>query len=120
MYSCDEVMHFVIHFIFLIFTSVILFFTLLIKEILRTFHLGSTRYKGSKQHVGAGIGTLMSISDGFGRSIFCRKMEKRVQSWRRWMESCLFPATVGIFNFEVLMSEVFFPISACKQLFPYL
>ena len=29
-----------------------------------------------KQNVGAGISTLMSISDGFGPSIFCRKMEK--------------------------------------------
>ena len=76
MYSCDEVMHFVIHFIFLIFTSVILFFTLLIKEILRTFHIGSIQYKDSKQHVGAGIGTLMSISDGLGPSIFSRKIEK--------------------------------------------
>ena len=26
--------------------------------------------------VGAGISTLMSISDGLGPSIFCRKMEK--------------------------------------------
>ena len=29
-----------------------------------------------KQHVGARIKTLMSISDGLGPSIFCRKMEK--------------------------------------------
>ena len=29
-----------------------------------------------KQNVGAGISTLISISDGFGPSIFCRKMEK--------------------------------------------
>ena len=29
-----------------------------------------------KQYVSAGINTLMSISDGLGRSIFCRKMEK--------------------------------------------
>ena len=28
-----------------------------------------------KQYVGAGINTLMSISDGIGPSIFCRKME---------------------------------------------
>ena len=76
MYFCNEVMYFVFYFIFLIFIFVILFFTLLIKEILRTFHLGSIQYKDSKQHVGAGIGTLMSISDGSGPSIFCRKMEK--------------------------------------------
>ena len=29
-----------------------------------------------KQYVGAEINTLMSISDGLGPSIFCRKMEK--------------------------------------------
>ena len=29
-----------------------------------------------KQYVGAGIGTLISISDGLLPSIFCRKMEK--------------------------------------------
>ena len=29
-----------------------------------------------KQHVGAGINALMSISDGLGPSIFCRNMEK--------------------------------------------
>ena len=33
-------------------------------------------YQDCKQHVGAGINTLMSISDGLGPSIFCRKMEK--------------------------------------------
>ena len=29
-----------------------------------------------KQNFGAGIDTLMSISDGLGSSIFCRKMEE--------------------------------------------
>ena len=29
-----------------------------------------------EQNVGAGINTLMSIGDGLGQSIFCRKMEK--------------------------------------------
>ena len=33
-------------------------------------------YQDCKQHVGAGINALMSISDGLGPSIFCRKMEK--------------------------------------------
>ena len=33
-------------------------------------------YEDCKQHVGAGINALMSISDGLGPSIFCRKMEK--------------------------------------------
>ena len=29
-----------------------------------------------KQHVGAGISTLMSISDGLGPSFFCQNIEK--------------------------------------------
>ena len=33
-------------------------------------------YQNSKQHVGAGINALMSISGGLGPSIVCRKMEK--------------------------------------------
>ena len=33
-------------------------------------------YQDCKQYVGAGITILMSISDGLGPSIFCRKMEK--------------------------------------------
>ena len=53
----------------------------------------------------------MSISDRLGPSIFCRKMEKA----RPMMEEMdgkvvFFPARVGIFNFDVLMSKVFFPI----------
>ena len=69
-------MYFVFCLIFLIFTFVILFFTLLIKEILRTFHLGNIQYKDSKQHVGEEKGTLMSISEGLGLSFFCRTLEK--------------------------------------------
>ena len=76
MYSCDEVMHFVFYCIFPIFIFYILFLTLLIKEILRIFNLGSIQYQDSKQQVGAGINALMSIADGLGPSIFCRKMEK--------------------------------------------
>ena len=33
-------------------------------------------YQDCKRYVGAGINALMSISDGLGPSIFCRKMEK--------------------------------------------
>ena len=33
-------------------------------------------YQDCKQSVGAGMNALMSISDGLGPSIFCRKMEK--------------------------------------------
>ena len=37
---------------------------------------GVYNYQDCEQHVGAGMNTLMSISDGLGPSIFCRKMEK--------------------------------------------
>ena len=33
-------------------------------------------YQDCKQHVGAGIDALMSISDGLSPSIFCQKVEK--------------------------------------------
>ena len=33
-------------------------------------------FENWKQYVGAGIDTLMAISDGLGPSIFCRNMEK--------------------------------------------
>ena len=35
-----------------------------------------TTFQHSEQYVGAGINTLMFISDGLGQSIFCRKTEK--------------------------------------------
>ena len=37
---------------------------------------GVYNYQDCKQYVGAGMDTLMSISDGLGPSIFCRKIEK--------------------------------------------
>ena len=39
------------------------------------FHLGNIFCKTVNKSAGAGINTLMSISDGLGPSIFCRKME---------------------------------------------
>ena len=33
-------------------------------------------FSNCKQYVGAGMNTLMSISDGLGPSILCRKMKK--------------------------------------------
>ena len=42
-----------------------------------------------KQYVGAGINTLMSISDGFGPFVFCRKMEK-ARPMREGMDGKLF------------------------------
>ena len=63
----------------------------------------------------------MSISDGLGPSIFCRKMEK-VASYggRDGWKGCLFPARVGIFTFDVILLNSTFPYLyldlACKQL----
>ena len=37
---------------------------------------GLNLFSNCKQKVGAGLNTLMSISDGLDPSIFCRKMEK--------------------------------------------
>ena len=45
-------------------------------EILIISIYGVYYYQDCKQHVGAGINALMSIFDGLGPSIFCRKMEK--------------------------------------------
>ena len=63
------------------------------------------------QHVVAGMSALMSISDGLGPSIFCRKMETA----RPMMEEMdgkvvYFPPESPFLNFDVLMSEVFFPL----------
>ena len=68
-------------------------------------------YQDYKQYVGAGINTLMSISDGLGPSIFCRKMEKA----RPMMEEIdgkvvYFPPESAYSAFDVLISEVLFPI----------
>ena len=78
-------------------------------------------YQDCKQHVGAGINALMSISDGLGSSIFCRKMEKA----RPMMEEMdgkvvFFPARVGFSNVDVTLLDSTFPYLyldlACKQL----
>ena len=73
--------------------------------------LGKLVYQDHKQYVGAGINTLMSISDGLRPSIFCRKMEKA----RPMMEDMdgkvvYFPQELAYSAFDVLISEVLFPI----------
>ena len=73
MYSCNEVMYFVFYFIFLIFHYFLLF---KLRKLSVFFIYGVYNYQDSKQHVGPEMDTLMSISDGLGPSIFCRKMEK--------------------------------------------
>ena len=37
---------------------------------------GAYNYQDCKPYVGAGMNTLMSVSDGLGPSIFCRNIEK--------------------------------------------
>ena len=75
-------------------------------EIPRIFHLWSKQ----PQHVGAGIGTLMSISDGLGSSIFCRKMEKaRPMMEEMDVKVVYFPPESAFLTFEVLFPESIFP-----------
>ena len=61
-----KVMHFVVFF----------YFTFLTKEDIFPFPFREYTSLDCQQNIGAGIDTLMSISDGLGPSIFCRKMEK--------------------------------------------
>ena len=60
-----KVMYFIFYFIFLSILSYFIFLSQLRKLV----------YQDCKQHVGAGINALMSISDGLVTYIFCRKME---------------------------------------------
>ena len=45
-------------------------------ETFSIFHFWMIHFLDCKQYVGAGMNSLMSISDRLGPSIFCRKMEK--------------------------------------------
>ena len=60
--------------------------------------------------VGAGISTLMSISNELGPYVFRRKMERTRPVKEEGMEGCLFLTRVGIFSFLVNMIKVPFPI----------
>ena len=51
-------------------------FIIAIKELFIFFQLWNTHCFVYTQYVGAGINTLISISDGLGTSIFCRKTER--------------------------------------------
>ena len=53
-----------------------LFLLLLSKEIFFLFLFMEYKFFDYKQYVGAGTITLMSISDGSGPSVFCRKTER--------------------------------------------
>ena len=67
-----------------------------------------------KQNVGAGMNTLMSVSDGLGPSIFCRKMEKArpMREVREEMDGKVvyFPPETPFFNFDAILYKVLFPI----------
>ena len=60
--------------------------------------------------VGAGINTLMSISDGLGPSIFCRKMEK-ARPMREEMDGnvVLFDSTFPYLYFDLACKQLCFP-----------
>ena len=94
----------VMHFVF--FNS--LFLT---KEIFFLFPFTEYTFLDCKQYRGAGIDTFMSISDGLGPSILLSKYGNGASYERRdgW-KCCLFPTRVGIFNFDVMIYKVFFPI----------
>ena len=61
--------------------------------------------------VGAGINTLMSISDGLGSSIFCRKMEE-TRPMREEMDGKVvyFPPESALLPLMLYFSTVLFPI----------
>ena len=61
--------------------------------------------------VGAGINTLMSISDGLSLSIFCRKMEK-TRPMREEMDGkvVFFPPESALLPLMLYFSTVLFPI----------
>ena len=60
--------------------------------------------------VGAGITTLMSISDGSDPYFFRRKMEKTRAVKEKMDGRVIFPAKIGIFSFIINMIKVLFPI----------
>ena len=76
MYFCAKVMYFV----FYVFVSFFHFRFFIFLPYLRKFVLFSIyevyNFQECKENVGTGISTLMSIADGLGPSISCRKMEK--------------------------------------------
>ena len=77
------------------------------------FHFPFTEYscRTVNKSVGAGINTLMSISDGLGPSIFCRKMEK-ARPMREEMDgkAVYFPPESALLPLMLYLSTVLFPI----------
>ena len=111
MYSCYEVMFFVFSFIFLFFHFSYFVFTLLIKEILRIFHVWSiqlpqlyTICRRGNKHFDVHLRLIRTVhflsKDGKGASYDGR------DGWK----CCVFTARVGISDFDVIMYRVLFPI----------
>ena len=75
------------------------------------FHLGNIFCRTLNKNVGAGINTLMSISDGLEPSFFCRKMEK-ARPMREEMDGkvAYFPPESALLPLMLYLSTVFFPI----------
>ena len=68
-------------------------------------------YRTVNKSASAGIKTLMSISDGLGASIFCRKMEK-AHPMREEMDgkAVYFPPGSALLPLMLHFSTVLFPI----------
>ena len=62
------------------------------------------------QYVGAGINSLVSISDGLEPSFSVENGKNASYEGSDGWKGCLFPARVGIFNFDVAIYKVLFPI----------
>ena len=82
---------------------------------------GLYNFERCEQYVGAGIRLLMSLPDGLGLSIFCRKMGK-ARSMREEMDrKVVYFRQSRRLDFDVVSCKVLFPICtfdlACKQLF---
>ena len=54
----------------------VFYFIFLTRGNMQNFPIYGTNFSNCKQYVVAGIDTSVSISDGLGPSIFCRKMVK--------------------------------------------
>ena len=74
-------------------------------------HLWNIHFLVCKQNLGVGMNTLMSISDGLGPSVFCRKM-RRTRSMREEMDGKVvyFPPASAFQSFDVFILKVLFSI----------
>ena len=96
---------------FISFSSFCIFVILFLLSSTRQFFELSIYGVYNKQLVGAGINTLMSISDELGPSIFCRKTEKERPMMKEMDgKAVYFPSESAFFKFDVLYLKVFFPI----------